>query len=467
MGKKLKHKRREIVARLRIQAAFDSGLPELIQRIAEKAHPADVAAYLYELDPDARDQRLQNVPAAVLVRLAEFLPMEDTLRSLGHLEAEARTSVLDQLPDDYLVDLLQALPQDERDAWVQALPPAKRTLSNSLLQYPESTAGGRMTTAFAKLKADMTIRDAIEHLNSLKERTEILSRIFVVDEAGRILGKVRLRDLTFNSRRNLISEVMDSDTLSIEAHADQEEAAQMITKYDLLALPVVNEDLRLLGVITYDDAMDILEEEITEDMELISGIGGERGDQSYLNTPVLRHFRRRFLWVLVLAFTGLFSGSVLLHSEDVIKDFYILSLYLPMVVAAGGNTGSQAATMVIRAMSTDEMSPGSFLRVVWKELRIGLLMGSLLGLCVALQIRFLLPASANPEAISVLTVAKVVGVALTMQVSSSTMTGAILPLAAKAARLDPAVVASPAITTLVDVTGMLIYFNLARLLMAV
>lgn len=236
----------------------------------------------------------------------------------------------------------------------------------------------------------------------------------------------------------------------------------MIARYDMVALPVVNEKSQLIGVITHDDAFEILEEESTEDIEKISGIGGDRGELSYLNTSVLQHIQRRFGWVLVLAFLAIISGVVLMKSEAIIKGYFILSLYMPMIVAAGGNTGSQAATMVIRAMSLGELGPLQFLRVVWKELRIGLIIGCLLGACVALQVYFLLPDVFNPQNLSLLKVGAVVGFSLAAQVASSTSIGAILPLAARACRLDPAVVASPAITTLVDVTGMIIYFGLAK-----
>jgi len=240
----------------------------------------------------------------------------------------------------------------------------------------------------------------------------------------------------------------------------------MIQKYDFFALPVVDQKNHLLGVITHDDAMEIFEEETTEDIEKGSGIGGERGDVAYLQTSVLTHFKRRILWVIGLAFTALVSGYVLLASEKQLQSAYILALYLPMIVAAGGNTGSQSATMIIRSMSLGELSSGQFFRAIWKELRIGLLMGLVLGTCIALQIQFL-PIHNIDTGISAVTIATIVGFSLTIQVLSSTFIGAALPLLATMARLDPAVVASPAITTLVDITGMIIYFAIASSLLAI
>ena len=226
---------------------------------------------------------------------------------------------------------------------------------------------------------------------------------------------------------------------------------------------MVDDDGRLLGVITHDDALEILEEESTEDMERLSGIGGQ-SDFAYLQTPAMTHFRRRFGWVLTLAFLALSSGFVLHSHEAVLTKYYILALYLPMVVAAGGNTGTQSATMVIRAMSLGELDTREFWRVIWKEGRIGLLLGALLGLCVAIQIQFLMPSGLTGTSLTPLSVALVVGTSLMAQVLTSTLIGAALPIGAKKVRLDPAVVASPAITTIVDVSGSIIYFSLAGII---
>jgi magnesium transporter len=321
-----------------------------------------------------------------------------------------------------------------------------------------------MTTMMASVGKGITVKEALAQLREVGDEAEVLSRIYVVNKNGELVGRIRLRDLAFAKWETPIAEFMTHDLISISAFADQEEAAQMISRYDLLALPVVDEEQRLLGVITYDDAMEILEEESTEDIERQSGIGGDRGDLAYLQTPVLAHFQRRFGWVLVLAFLALLSGWVLLKYEDIMKSFYILALYLPMVVAAGGNTGAQSATMVIRAMALGELGPSQFLRVVWKELRIGAMLGIVLGICVALQVRFLLPPSATGGA-DILDTALVVGIALSAQIFTSTLIGGSLPLLARMGNLDPAVVASPAITTLVDVSGSVIYFTLARMIL--
>jgi len=447
-----------------IEATLQNGTAEELQELFGEVHPADLAEALEDLDDDRLNEVLKAMPAEIFGQLIEQMPAIDALDHLNKSSREYRKEALSHLADDDLVDLLQEVPEEEREDFVGMLPEAVKARSRRLLAYPESSAGGRMTTEITTLHEDMTIREAIETLQVVKETTELLSRIYVVDDRGRLAGKVRLRDLTFNPRDKLIKEIMDGDLLAVDAYADQEEAARMLLRYDLMAVPVVNADRQVLGVITHDDAMEILEEENTEDIEKISGIQGPAPDETYLRTGVLSHFRRRVGWVVTMAFMGILSGSVLYHFEDFINVVPVLALYITMVVASGGNTGSQSATMVIRAMSLGEADTKDFLEVVWKEMRIGLMIGSLVGLCMFLQIKFI-PVGTMPEDISAIRIALVVGLALMVQITTSTVLGASLPHLARLMRADPAAVASPVISTVVDMTGLLIYFSLAKALL--
>ncbi len=447
--------------------AFESQSPDRVQEFVREAHPGDVEQAFERLDDHSRETILDQLPAEVLAEWADYLPAADVERRLNTLPKGEQREVLDSLSDDELVDLLQEIEEEDRPQYIELLPDEKREVSENLMQYPEETAGGRMTMAMATIRDGLTVKEALDDLRAIKEEAELLSRIYVLDDERRILGKVRMRDLAFSTWDTPISQLMDSDQISINAKEDQEEAAQMIARYDLVALPVVDDESRLVGVITHDDALEILEEESTEDMEMISGIGGERGDFSYLQMSVFSHFKRRAGWVVILAFLALTSGWVLLKYEDVLTAVFLLALYFPMVVAAGGNTGAQSATMVIRAMSLGELDVREFGRVVWKESRIGVLLGGMLGVLVAIQVcflmpPFLLPESFDPSQFNMVNVALVVGLALTVQVFSSTLIGAVLPIGARAIKLDPAVVASPAITTIVDVSGAIIFFTLAK-----
>ncbi|MEZ5304691.1 MAG: magnesium transporter [Verrucomicrobiales bacterium] len=400
--------------------------------------------------------------------MVEYLPLPVAEEVLDALPADRRKAVLELLPDDFAVDLFQDVDEQKRLSYLHLLSKSRQALTRRLLQYPEDTAGGRMTTSLATVHEGMTIREAIASLDSQSEDAEILSRIFVVDDQHRFVGKVRLRDLTFNKRSRRISEIIDDELIAIRADADQEEAAQMIAKYDLVALPVIDADNKLLGIITHDDALEIVEEESTEDFERSAAIAGETPEEGYLDTPAWMHLRRRFPWVLGLALLGIISGYVILHYESTLKADFILALYLPMIVAAGGNTGGQAATMVIRAMALGEFQLSDFAKVMRKEFAVGVMLGVGLGACIFLQVRFGLitpPGFGRPDLSELLHISGVVALSLAAQITCSTMVGAGLPMLARLTKIDPAVVASPAITTLVDVLGLVIYFTIATHLM--
>lgn len=449
-----------------ILEALQSGATKRIAEIYREVHPGDIHRAFERLDEDERMAILESLPADVLVDWSDYLTASELVLFLPLVNELQQKEMLDSLSDDELVDFLQEIEgEDERNQYINLLQEEKRQVSKELLRYPEESAGGRMTTMMASVQEGITVKEALDELEEVSDEAELLSRIYVIDPDDRLIGKIRLRDLAFSKWDRPISEILSHDEISISAYADQEEAANMISRYDLLALPVVDEENRLLGVITHDDAMEIIEEESTEDIERQSGIGGDRGDLAYLQTSVMAHFKRRAGWVFVLAFLALLSGFVLLKYESVLKSFYILTLYLPMVIAAGGNTGAQSATMVIRAMAIGELGPSQIWKVAWKELRIGLLLGGMIGLCVAMQIRFLLP-TAMFGGVDIVQTAMVVGLALTAQIFTSTLIGGSLPIIARLFRQDPAVVASPAITTIVDVIGSVIYFTLAKMILS-
>lgn len=447
-----------------ILAVLHNGTRVQIAEVYQNAHPGDIEMAFERLSKEERLSILNSLPVDLLAEWSNYLTPSELELFLEKAEKSKQKETLNSLSDDELVDFLQTLDSEaEQNRYLDLLGESKKMVTRELLQYPEESAGGRMTTMIAVVTEGITVKEALDQLRAISQEAELLSRIYVVDEADRLVGRIRLRDLAFASWDTPISRFLIDDEISIQVHADQEEAANMIARYDLMALPVVDGENRLLGLITHDDALEILEEESTEDLELQSGIRGD-SDQAYLHTSVINHLKRRLGWVVVLAFLALISGVVLLKYEDVMKSFYILALYFPMVVAAGGNTGAQSATMVIRALALGELGPGQFVRVVWKELRVGAILGAVIGLCVAFQVRFLLPESVT-GGVDIADTSLVVGMALTAQIFTSTLIGAILPILARMLRLDPALVASPAITTIVDVSGAIIYFTLARMLL--
>lgn len=437
---------------------------ELVRELSEELHHADLAELYSDADDDDRSFLVETLGAEVFTEILAELP--DTLvePTLDQFAPDDQREILDSLADDDRVDILQDVSDSKRQDYLKLLDEETQEDTRTLLRYGEETAGGRMTTQFGKIREEMTVKQAIDHLRADLESTETLARIFVVDEEDRLIGKVRLRDLAFNIWETPIRDVLKPEENSVLATADQEEAANILAKYDMVLLPVVDESNRLLGVITADDAIEILEEESTEDIEKAAGISGEQSEETYLNTPVRAHFRRRCGWLVVLAFLAILSGFVMMRFEATLTNVYLLSLFLPMVVAAGGNTGGQASTMVIRAMALGELDPEDTRRVAQKELQLGLLLGALLAALIGIFAIFAPPALqfTLPPGVNFTQFGLTVAIALGLQVMTSTLIGALLPIAARAIKMDPAVIAAPAITTIVDVSGMVIYFTVAR-----
>ncbi len=430
----------------------------------EELHYADLASVFENLDDDERAFFTKTISLERFPEILAELPdtlIEETLERFG---PDSQRSILSQLLDDDRADILQDVSSEARQRYLAMLKPDEQETTRSLMRYDEDTAGGRMTTNAARIKLGTSVKDTLDLLRDYKDSAESLARVYVVDDEGRLKGKIRLRELAFSDRDSPVEDIMQEIDISILATADQEEAAQIFAKYDMTLLPVVDEYDRLLGVITHDDVIEIMEEESTEDIEKMSGIAGEQSEETYLNTSVVTHFKRRFPWLLVLALLAISSGYVMLRFEHILSSIYLLALYLPMVVAAGGNTGGQAAAMVIRAMSLGELEAGSTSSVIIKELLLGLLLGCVLGGCIALVTLFILPAfnPPLPETVTLATFTLAVSLALAAQITTSTLSGALLPLGARAIKLDPAVVAAPAITTLVDISGMVIYFTAAQ-----
>ena len=452
-----------------LQNAFESLDKKLIKLAEKEVHWADLAQVYQELDNESRSNFVKTISPEVLANILPKLPSNYIEDFIEALPPESYKAFIQAIDDDDRVDLLQHTTELTRNLLLSFLESNDQKTAKKLLKYSEDSAGGRMTTQIGMLLADLTLEEAVEQLKDKSEQTETLARIFVVDKAKRILGKIRLRDLVFQERSKKIAEVISPVKHTILATEDQETAVMMMKKYDLLLLPVVDEKQRLLGVLTADDAMEIFEQESTEDLEKIAGLSGEASEKAYFHITVTSHFLRRFPWLLVLGLTGIISGYLILKFQSTLQSLFLLALYLPMVTAAGGNSGGQAATVIIRAMSLGEIKLNKISRVVIRELRLGLCLGFVLAAVISTTIFFIVPILALelPNSFSLAKFALAVSIALLTQVTFSTTIGAFLPLFAKSLRLDPAVVASPAITTLVDVSGVAIYFVIAQVILGI
>lgn len=449
--------------KIEIIRAIEAGDASALLAAAEDIHYADLA-HLYEnLDDEDRDLLLKTIGPELATDLVAELPYPLIEEALNHFKPAQLRVLLGNLSDDDRVDVFQVVSEEAQVRFFSLLGPRDKELTRNLLKYEEDTAGGRMTTHCGRITADMSVKQAIAVLRRDRESAETLSRIFVVDAQGRLVGKIRLRDLAFNTWDTPIRDIMQEAAEYVLATEDQEAAARMLSKYDLVVLPVVDEFHHLLGVITYDDALEILQEESTEDIEKIAGISGEQSEVSYLNTSVSTQYKRRVAWLIGLAFVSIASGYVMYRFNNILGQAKLLTLFLPMVVAAGGNSGGQAATMVIRSMALGEISTGNALRVAWKETRTGFFLGMSLAASIAAFIAFILPQMQRETGapFDYPHLALAVAVALTVQVLSATVLGALLPICARAIRLDPAVVSAPSLASTVDVSGMLIYFTVA------
>jgi len=371
------------------------------------------------------------------------------------------------MPHDDRADLFKRLSEERQEAILPALAQAEREDIRRLAAYEEGTAGAVMTSDYATVNPDLTAAEAIERLRREAPNKETIYYSYVVDEKRRLLGQVSLKDLILARPHSQVRDIMYEEVVRVRVNEDQEMAARMIQKYDLLALPVINGGDALVGIITHDDALDIITQEHTEDMEKFMAISGSHEAGVYLRTPAWVHFANRAFWVVGLAAMGLVSGLIIQSFQSTLMQLMILAFYMPMVTSTGGNTGSQSATVVIRALALGEVAPRDALKILFKEFQVAVLLSLALGLLSFGKVMYLSQGTQVPPGFTLGWIGLVIAVALGLQVVTATLVGAVLPLAAARMKWDPAVVASPALATVVDITGLLLYFMTAKTLLGI
>ncbi len=429
------------------------------------AHPVTVAELVAALEPAEAWQVLREADPELRAEIFSNLDDEHQVDVVGGLRRGELALLLTEMAPDDRADLFRRLPAERREAVLPSLAQAEREDVRRLAGYAEGTAGAVMTSDYATLRPELTATQAIDHLRDVAPDRETIYLAYVVDERRRLLGYVSLKDLILARRDTAVADIMGRDPVTARADEDQEEAARRIQKYDLLALPVVDADDALVGIITHDDALDVIQQEHTEDLEKFMAIGGSHEAGVYLSTSAWIHFRNRAGWIVGLAALGLVSGLIIHRYELTLTHLLVLALYMPMVADTGGNTGSQSATVVVRALALREIAPRDALRVLSVELRVSVMLAVLLGALSWAKVMFLSQGDVLPAGFALPKVGLAIALALGMQVVTATLIGALLPLGAAKLRLDPAVVASPALTTVVDITGLLIYFTTARVLL--
>lgn len=443
------------------------GDSKALRAFCESEHPATIAEFISLLSVEDIWDLLRY--AGALLRSQIFTHLDEDLQQkiIGSLRRDEIARLLAEMSPDDRTDLFKQLPEGMGESILPALAQAEREDIRRLSSYEEGTAGASMTSDYATLAPELTVYQAIERLREIAPDSETIYYAYVLDEARKLIGSVSLKDLIVAPRWTRVSDIMQSKVISVRVDDDQESAARKIQKYDVIALPVLNQDDALVGIITYDDAMDIITKEQTEDMEKFMAIVGTRDHLSYMKTTVWGHFRNRYPWVIGLAVLGMLSGYIVQSFEDLLMQFTVLMVFMPMLADTGGNTGSQSATLVVRALALNEITWKDGFRILAREFRVSLLLAVLLGALAFGRAYFFSGASSMSGGVSLVRLSSVIALALGLQVITSTLVGALLPLGADKMKWDPAVVASPALTTIVDITGLLIYFTLARWLLGI
>ena len=426
--------------------------------------PADIALLLEEAGEEEMPLLYRLLPKELAAEV--FVELESDSQEMlinGFSNTELK-EVLDELYLDDAVDIVEEMPASVVIRILDKATPEMRKSINEILQYPEDSAGSIMNMEFLSLKKDMTVEDAFKRIRRIGGELETINILYVTDPTRHLLGVLSVRDLLLAEEDDLIQDIMDPNVVSVNTMDDKEDVAQALSKYDFLAMPVVDKEQRLVGIVTVDDAMDVIEEETTEDFEKMAAM--LPSDKPYLKSGIFATWRARLPWLMVLMLSATFTGMILNHYESALAACLVLNSYIPMLSGTGGNSGTQASTAVIRALSLGEVRFSDLLRVLWKEFRVSLCCGTCLAAAnfVKMMIvdRWLMN---NPEVTA--SVALVVCCTLVGTVLCAKLVGCSLPLLAEKAGFDPAVMASPFISTIVDSISLLIYFQFATAILGI
>ena len=435
------------------------------RRAIEEMNPVDAAEFFSSLEYEMIPAVIKLVHKDSLAEIFAELESDVQEKIITAMTDREIRHILDELFVDDAVDLIEELPANVVARVMKVATPETRDEINKFLAYPENSAGSVMTSEFISLHKSMTVSEAIEHIRRTGVDKETVYSAYVTDNKRVLEGTISFKELLFSTENKTIDLICNKELIYAYTTDDREYVADTIAKYGLLALPIVDNEMRLVGIVTVDDAIDVIQEEATEDIEIMAAM--TPSDRSYMKTGVFETCRKRFPWLLVLMLSAIFSSAIITHYESAIGTYAILTAFFPMLMNTGGNAGSQSSVAIIRAMSLDEIGKRDFFRVVWKEFRVSLLCAVGLGaVCflktMAIDFRFALEETLPNGAIqNNLMISLVVSITACCAVIFAKFIGTILPMGAKKIGLDPAVMASPFITTIVDTVTLVIYFAIA------
>ncbi len=433
-----------------------------LRDILETMNPADIASAFDEMDNRKLPLVFRLLPKELAAEtFVEMEPEQQELLIRGFSDTELK-EVLDEMFVDDAVDVVEEMPANVVKRILAQADPDLRKQINEILRYPEHSAGAMMTTEYVSLRPAMTVEEAILRIRRTGVDKETIYTCYVTHDRH-LMGMISVKDLLLcDDDETAITDLMEENVISVSTHDDQEQVAQMFSKYNFLALPVVDNEGRMVGIITFDDAMDVMEDEATEDMEVMAAM--LPSDKPYIREGVFELVKRRIPWLLLLMLSSTFTGLIITGMEEALSVWTILTAFIPMLMGTGGNSGSQSSVAVIRSLSLGEVEFRDLPKIIWKEIRVSVLCGIILGICnfgkLLLVDRMLM---GNPDVTVV--VAAVVCVTLVFVVLSAKVIGAALPVLAKKIGLDPAVMAAPFITTIVDALSLVIYFWIAAALL--
>ena len=428
-----------------------------IRQFLAELNEADIALLMEDLEEEERLKVYRILPKNLAADVFSYLEVDSQESIINSLSDREAGNVIDNLMADDATDLLEEMPANVVERLLANADPDTRQAINQLLRYPEDSAGSLMTVEYVSLKENLTVNQAIERIRMVGLDSETINICYVLDARRELVGTVALRYLLLSQGDELISDIMHENVISIHTLMDQEQVAAQFKKYDFTAMPVVDNENRLVGIITVDDIVDIMEEEATEDMEKMAAI--VPSDKPYMRTTVGETYKKRIPWLLLLMVSATFTGAIISSFEDALSVCAVLVAFIPMLMDTGGNAGGQVSVTVIRGLSLGEISYRDVPRVVWKEIRVALLCGGTL-------------AAANFAKLMLfdrvgLMVALTVCSTLVAAVLMAMLVGCLLPIGAKKIGFDPAVMASPFITTIVDALSLLVYFRFASMLLGI
>ena len=425
----------------------------------------DLREFLENINSADFPSILENVDEDKVIMIYRLLSKTKAAEVFVDLDAESQEKLINCLTDteiknvmneiymDDAVDLIEEMPSNVVKRILTNTKPENRKIINELLKYPDDTAGTLMTTEFIDLKENMTVEVAFDYIKRKALKKETVYNCYVLTIDRKLLGVVDIKDLLISERDTLIKDIMDSNVVKVGTLEDQEEVTKMFDKYDCVALPVVDKEDRLVGIITIDDAIDVIQEETLEDFEKMAAI--TPAEDTYFKTSVFKHAKNRIIWLLVLMLSAMLTGAVIENYEAAISTLPLLVAFIPMIMDTGGNCGSQSSTLIIRGLAMDEISTKDILKVMWKEFRVAILVGVVLAFANGIRIMI---------QYQDLKIAIVIGLTLICTVIMAKLLGCLLPMLAKKLKLDPAIMAAPLITTIVDTLSVFAFFNIATVM---